>query len=51
MVPREEVTELEMSVGDGMKMVISGGAVTPVATAPEAAATVPPAAATPAGQP
>lgn len=51
MVPREDVTELEMSVGDGMKMVISGGAVTPVATAPEAAATVPPAAATPAGQP
>lgn len=31
MVPREEVTELEMSVGDGMKMVISGGAVTPAA--------------------
>lgn len=31
MVPREEVTELEMSVGDGMKMVISGGAVTPSA--------------------
>ena len=27
--PRDEITELEMSVGDGMKMVISGGAVTP----------------------
>ncbi len=30
LVAREDVTELEMSVGDGMKMVISGGAVTPV---------------------
>jgi uncharacterized membrane protein len=29
MAAREDVTELEMSVGDGMKMVISGGAVTP----------------------
>lgn len=28
-VPREEVTELDMSVGDGMKMIISGGAVLP----------------------
>ncbi len=27
--PPEEITELEMSVGDGMKMVISGGAVVP----------------------
>lgn len=29
MLPRSEVTELEMSVGDGMKMIISGGAVVP----------------------
>jgi uncharacterized membrane protein len=29
MLPREEIIELEMSVGDGMKMVISGGAVLP----------------------
>jgi uncharacterized membrane protein len=29
MVPRREVVELEMSAGDGMKMVISGGAVVP----------------------
>lgn len=27
--PKEEVIELEMSVGDGMKLVISGGAVVP----------------------
>jgi uncharacterized membrane protein len=29
MLPREEIVELEMSVGEGMKMVISGGAVVP----------------------
>lgn len=29
LVPREDVTELEMSVGEGMKMIISGGAVIP----------------------
>lgn len=29
MVPRHQITELEMSVGDGMKMVISGGSVVP----------------------
>lgn len=28
-LPKDEVTELEMSVGDGMKMIISGGAVMP----------------------
>jgi uncharacterized membrane protein len=28
-VPRQQVIELEMSVGDGMKMVISGGSVVP----------------------
>jgi uncharacterized membrane protein len=29
MLPRHEIVELEMSVGDGMKMIISGGAVVP----------------------
>lgn len=29
MLPRTDVVELEMSVGDGMKMIISGGAVMP----------------------
>ena len=29
MLPREEIVELEMSVGDGMKMIISGGGVIP----------------------
>jgi uncharacterized membrane protein len=29
MLPRHEVVELEMSVGEGMKMIISGGAVVP----------------------
>jgi uncharacterized membrane protein len=29
MLPRHEIIELEMSVGDGMKMIISGGAVMP----------------------
>jgi len=29
LVPRDEIVELEMSVGDGMKMIISGGAVVP----------------------
>jgi uncharacterized membrane protein len=43
MLPSEEVIELEMSGGDGMKMIISGGAVLPPwspkpsATAPEEA--------------
>jgi len=32
MLPRKDIVELEMSVGDGMKMVISGGAVTPPST-------------------
>jgi uncharacterized membrane protein len=31
MLPRQDVIELEMSAGDGMKMVISGGAVMPPA--------------------
>jgi uncharacterized membrane protein len=33
LVPKNEIIELEMSVGDGMKMVISGGAVLPSASA------------------
>ena len=35
-VPRGEVVELEMNVGDGMKMIISGGAVVPPWPAPAA---------------
>jgi uncharacterized membrane protein len=31
LLPRHEVIELDMSVGDGMKMIISGGAVMPPA--------------------
>jgi len=34
MLPREKIVELEMSVGDGMKMIISGGAVVPPWPAP-----------------
>lgn len=51
MVPREEVTELEMSVGDGMKMVISGGAVTPLAVGPDTAGSSAAGTAKSAGQP
>ncbi|HWA85510.1 MAG TPA: DUF502 domain-containing protein [Opitutus sp.] len=29
MLPREKITELDLSVGDGMKLIISGGAVLP----------------------
>jgi len=29
MVPKSEIIEMEMTIGDGMKLVISGGAVTP----------------------
>ncbi|MGF1452447.1 MAG: DUF502 domain-containing protein [Opitutales bacterium] len=28
-LPRDEITELEMSIGEGMKLIISGGAVSP----------------------
>jgi Uncharacterized conserved protein len=35
MVPREKVTELEMPVGDAMKMIVSGGAVIPSWPAPK----------------
>jgi uncharacterized membrane protein len=37
LLPREELIELEMSVTEGMKMVISGGTVTPPAPAAQAA--------------
>lgn len=37
MVPREKVTELEMPVGDAMKMIVSGGAVIPSWPAPQTA--------------
>lgn len=35
LLPPSEITELDMSVGDGMKMVISGGAVVPPFKLPE----------------
>ena len=38
LVPKEEVVELDMSTGDGMKMVISGGTVVPPAPGPGPAA-------------
>ena len=38
MLPRQEVIALEMSVGDGMKMIISGGAVVPAWSAPKVTA-------------
>ena len=37
MIPRSDVIELDMAVGDGMKMIISGGAVTPPWPDPEPA--------------
>ena len=33
MLPKRDIIEMEMSVGEGMKMVISGGTVVPPATA------------------
>jgi uncharacterized membrane protein len=36
LVPRDEVIELNMTVGDGMKLIISGGAVLPPMPAPPA---------------
>ena len=36
LVPRRDIVELDMSVGDGMKMIISGGAVVPSWSRPEA---------------
>lgn len=38
LMPKEKIVELEMSVGDGMKMIISGGAVVPTWPAPATAA-------------
>lgn len=38
LLPREKIIELEMSVGDGMKMIISGGAVVPAWPPPTALA-------------
>jgi uncharacterized membrane protein len=38
MLPRSSIVELEMAVGDGMKMIISGGAVVPPWPAAEAPA-------------
>jgi uncharacterized membrane protein len=35
MLPRSEIVELDMPVGEGMKMIISGGAVVPTWPAPE----------------
>jgi uncharacterized membrane protein len=35
LIPREDIVELDMSVGDGMKMIISGGAVLPLWPAPK----------------
>jgi uncharacterized membrane protein len=37
-LPRQDIVELEMTVGEGMKMIISGGAVMPPAPAPTKAA-------------
>lgn len=41
LLPRDEIVELEMSVGDGMKMIISGGAVMPPLPETRAASTGP----------
>jgi uncharacterized membrane protein len=38
LLPKDKIVELEMSVGDGMKMIISGGAVMPPRPAPKSAA-------------
>jgi uncharacterized membrane protein len=39
-IPKDEIIELEMSVGDGMKLVISGGAVVPPWPAPKSTASL-----------
>jgi uncharacterized membrane protein len=41
LVPREQLIDLEMTVGEGMKMVISGGAVVPPYTAKTQQPTMP----------
>ena len=38
LLPKDEIVELEMSVGEGMKMIISGGAVAPTWLPPQARA-------------
>jgi len=38
LLPKDKVVELDMSVGDGMKMIISGGAVVPPRPAPKSVA-------------
>ena len=43
LLPPREIIELEMSVGEGMKMVISGGTVLPPASASRPPASPPPA--------
>ena len=35
MLPPAEIVELDLTVGEGMKMIISGGAVVPAAAGPE----------------
>ncbi len=42
MLPRSDIVELEMSVGDGMKMILSGGAVVPPWPTPGEKLAVPP---------
>lgn len=42
MLPKDEIIELEMSVGDGMKLIISGGAVVPPWPADSAPAAIVP---------
>jgi uncharacterized membrane protein len=40
LIPKDEIIELDMSVGDGMKLVISGGAVVPPWPSPKNAASL-----------
>ncbi len=54
MVPREQILEMDMSVGEGMKLIISGGGVVPewvAATAQAAGRIIPPAPEAPVGAP
>ncbi len=41
MVPRDEVIEMEMTVADGMKLIVSGGAVSPPYALPQSKADTP----------
>ncbi|ADE54590.1 DUF502 domain-containing protein [Coraliomargarita akajimensis] len=47
MLPKEDLTRLEMSVADGMKVIISGGAVTPPHSTSEVTVSNPPEATAP----